>query len=405
MAVKLLGRSYRTKSGLFVRAEAELGLLTYSPFTGLTYAVHPSNAEDINLWLNFSCSEPPSEVFKASLGAGWDVPLEEGKQLHPQLLPTANAWNILPLPEKPILINWFLTGRCPLACKYCWAEDLMRQEHLEPGADEVRRIAQVILSYQPLVIVLTGGDPLFSPFLPDAIKALAGKCGIVIDTSGYTLNSKHLELFREHNVSVRISLDAERPKVNQAQRPLYSKYPSLPRSGKGTTEAAVEAICKCLDAGLSVTVQSVATKKTANDLLSLGDKLYRMGVRSWRVGKVAPSEARMDGYRLLIGSMMDDGRKVKGKKSQGPYEFIFNQLRDAYANSWHHSMAVQVMHNNIPNAVVLVGPDGIFYTESNVGIRKVILDTDHPKSPSAEAIRSRVNLSAHAERYLNLTTP
>ena len=45
-----------------------------------------------------------------------------------------------------------------------------------------------------------------------------------------------------------------------------------------------------------MTVQTVATKKNANDLVTLGDKLYRLGVRSWRIFKVAPSKASYDGY-------------------------------------------------------------------------------------------------------------
>ena len=279
----------------------------------------------------------------------------------------------------------------------------MRREEREPDRDGVVHIAKAILDYKPLVVVLTGGDPLFTPFLSTAIKSLYGKCGIVVDTSGYTFNDDHLELLKEYKVAIRISVDSERPKVNEAQRMLYKEYPNYVKSGKGTTEAALSTICKCLDAGLSVTVQSVATKKTANDLLSLGDKLYRLGVHSWRVGKVAPSESSMEGFLQLVGGHTDKGKKVKGPHADGPYEYVFKELQDAWNGSWKDGMTVQVLPNNVPNAVVLVGPDGTFYTESNTAIKKVVLDAENSKAPSYEAIRSKVNMLAHAERYLNLT--
>jgi MoaA/NifB/PqqE/SkfB family radical SAM enzyme len=248
------------------------------------------------------------------------VPLEKSIQRVPQLLPDRDAWSTLPVPRQPILINWLITGRCPLACRYCYAEDLMRNEALEPRSADIERIVESILSLNPLVVVVTGGDPLFSGHLAEAVHLLSGKVGIVVDTSGYTFTPKHLELFKRHNVSVRISLDSERPKVNQAQRPLYRGYPKLVNQGIPTAVAAVNTLCQCLDAGLCVTVQTVATKKNANDLVALGDKLYRLGVRSWRIFKVAPSKASYEGYTKLIGTVTDKGKKVTGKRARGPYD-------------------------------------------------------------------------------------
>ena len=281
----------------------------------------------------------------------------------------------------------------------------MRNDALEPKSQDIARTAKAILSLNPLVVVLTGGDPLFTPHIEDAVHLLSGKVGIVVDTSGYTFSAKHLELFKQHNVSVRISFDSERPKINQAQRPLYQGYPKLVRSGPPTAVAAVNALCQCLNTDISVTVQTVATKKTANDLVALGDKLFRLGVRSWRIFKVARSAARYDGYIKLVGTHTDKGKKFTAKKSGGPYEFNFRKVLAARVSYWQHKMAVQVTLNEKPNAVILVGPDGNFYTESNVSLGKVILDEESPRLPSLEAVRTKVNMLAHAERYLNLTMP
>src|ERR687898_259312 len=133
----------------------------------------------------------------------------------------------------------------------------MRDETLEPKSVDIERIVESILSLNPLVVVMTGGDPLFSGHLAEAAQLLSGKVDMVVDTSGYTFTPKHLELFKRHRVSVRISLDSERPKVNQAQRPLHPQYRKLAKLGVPTAVAAMNTLCQCLDTGLCVTVQTV----------------------------------------------------------------------------------------------------------------------------------------------------
>jgi MoaA/NifB/PqqE/SkfB family radical SAM enzyme len=280
----------------------------------------------------------------------------------------------------------------------------MRRDDLEPRQRDLRDIAKVILGLQPLAVVLTGGDPLFTSHLPAAIELLSGSVGIVLDTSGYTLTSQHIALFRKHGVTVRISLDSERPKVHEAQRPLSSRYPGFRRSGIGTLAAAIHALSACLDAGVPVAVQTVATKKTVNDLVSLGDKLYRLGVRSWRIFKVAPSAASMEGYTRLVGTHSDAGH-VMNKHSLGSYRYNFQRVLSARGTNWGDEMAVQVTHNETPNSVILVSPDGRFMTESNVGARKVLVDQARPRAPRLSSIRSSIDMAGHARRYLNLTTP
>lgn len=283
---------------------------------------------------------------------------------------------------------------CPLACRYCYAEDLMRNKNKEPKNENINRIAKAILFYKPLAVVLTGGDPLCSPYLLKAIRLLSGHTGIIVDTSANTFTTKHLSVFKKYNVVVRVSFDSEQPKINQKQRPIWSKDNRLQHNCVYTLDAAVKTLCDCLRKGITVVVQSVVTQYTANDLPALGNKLYRLGVHAWRVFKVQPSEKNMDGYKELIGSEDKQNRL---------YPHIFTELNKAYRNVWKKQMSLQITQNEIPNAVILVSPDGIFYTESNVRPGKVVLDEKNPTLPRPDILRNKVNIHAHAERYLNLT--
>lgn len=387
-----------TRAGIIIRYDAGEALFAFSPYTGLVYAVPEDHADDIISWLEGEGECP--DTYAGSLGVGWYMPTDSAVYGLHRLLPEMAKWRTAPVADRPIVINWLLTGNCPSACRYCYAEDLMRGRVAEPTACDIERIAARILSYSPLAVVLTGGEPLTSPYLVEAINALAGKTGIMVDTSGLPLTDEHIRIFQQYSVTVRISLDSERPKVNENQRPLRGRV-----QGLSATQSAVDAICRCLDAGLAVTVQSVATKKTANDLPALGDKLFRLGVTSWRVLKVAPSSTNLTQYRLLVGALTDKGTPVKGKLAHGPYDFVFDRLLQCATTRWKGKMAVQLSHNTSANEVVLVAPNGEFYTESTTSHEKILIDQKNPREPEPELLRRFVDIRAHTTRYLGVIPP
>ena len=77
----------KTNSGIFVRADKGLGLLAFSPYTGLIYAIHASQAREAIDWLERRRKEPPEETYRSSLGVGWDTNFSEARFLSPHLLP------------------------------------------------------------------------------------------------------------------------------------------------------------------------------------------------------------------------------------------------------------------------------------------------------------------------------
>lgn len=404
MAVASVQSPRVTQSGVTIRYDCGIdGLVCFVPQPGMIYALPQTESLRIAKWLDGDTSQDVADIYRVTLGQRALAPGQLAVFPAPQLLPDMSHWPTVGNPDWPLLVNWFITGRCPLACKYCYAEDLMRDDSTEPTPKQIPTIARAILRLKPVAVVLTGGDPLFSPNLEPAIEELSGRVGIIVDTSGFTLRDHHLDLFVKHNISLRVSLDSQMPADNDFQRPISPLYPKLVKHG-GTLASAVDAVCRALDCGIGVTVQSVATKKTANDLVGLGDVLCRLGVRSWRIFKVSPSTNSMEGYRALVGSHMDDGRPHKGKRRHGPYEHAFARVVKERETSWKGRMAVQVTMNDVPNSVILVTPDGRFVTESNTGRGKIELDPRNPRSPSKAAIHTMINMTGHAARYLNMTS-
>jgi MoaA/NifB/PqqE/SkfB family radical SAM enzyme len=379
----------QTKSGLFIRKDPGLGLLVFSPYSGLIFACKESDTIPVVNWLDKKTQNPPTHEYLKSLGIDWAISTEEAKYPKEHLLPNSDRWSV-PNAQKPILINWLITGNCPLECKYCYAEDLMRGKRKEPNESEICRIAKSILSYNPLVVVLTGGDPLVSLHLNLAIQLLYKKTGLILDTCGYTFADKHLKLFKKYGVFVRISLDSEIPRRNDKLRPVGQKRTNHNQKILSTTESAVSALNKCIRGHIPFAVQTVSTTLNRSDIPSLGDKLYRMGAKYWRILVVTPTGSNKEYYKQLIGDKRGQRRF---------WDIILKQVRSYYGNNGNRDMPVEVTPNSHPNAVILVAPDGVFCTEYK---EKVLLDDKVPKKPRLSVMFDKANRQTHAERYLNL---
>lgn len=383
--------SILTKSALVIRKDISFGDFIFSPYTGLIFASNTAFSKELISWLQkIPRSAPPTTAHLKALGPGWAIPLQEAEYPPQHLLPDSKNWNI-PNAKFPIIINWLLTGICAFDCGYCYAEDLMRGACSEPDELIVQRICKTILSYSPIAIVLTGGDPLLSPHLELALNLLAGKTGLIIDTSGYALTPKLIKLFKRFGVFVRISLDSELPRINDDLRPFLNKKAEL--KNDKASQIALKAICQLSDAGVPVSVQTVATKYNRSDLEPLGDKLFRIGVRAWRILMVAPSSKSITYYDTLRGTESGQNRFNK---------FIEQQIRTRHENGWNKGMGVQITHNREPNSVILVSPEGLFFTESPLEPGKVLIDPKNPKLPRLSLIHEKVDFSAHIKRYLSL---
>ena len=373
-----------SKSGLIVKDDSKLGLLVFSKYSGQFFVCHKSYKNIILEWLNGNNKKDIDQEIIAALGPGWMIPRREAIFPVKHFIPKNCSWGI-PIPTSPIVINWLLTGKCRNRCKYCYANDLMHGIRKEPSEKDLEGIIKNILYFNPLAVVITGGDPLLSPFLNTVIERLHNKTGIIIDTCGNSIDQKQAEIFKKYEVFVRISLDSEIPKINDKLRKSGNKNERneiIPSS-----KISLEAICELKKANVPIGVQTVATKYNRNDLHQFGIKLDKLGIYSWRILVVSKTKSNADIYNELIGD----------KKGQKRYtERIPIVKKYPYTNG----MAVQITNSYSANSVVLVSPDGTFLTESVMSPGKIELDSKYPKKPRKGKIFEMIDIPAHIERYL-----
>lgn len=376
----------KTKSGLFVRFDEGVGLFVFSPYTGLIYGVHKSDAEKIYCWLNGEI-EIDDETYINTLGIGFKKSIDSAEFGKYRLLPEPTRWADIVFSPQPLVINWLITGMCTHKCAYCYASDMMGENTSEPNKKDIEAIVNNILSYNPLVVVLTGGEPLGSPFFDIIVELLADKVGIIVDTNGYLYTQEHINIFKKKKVVVRISIDSQRPQVNDKLRPVKD---SKSKKQSGVLKA-IELLNSCLDNGIATIVHTVATKNNANDLSAMGEKFVCMGVKVWRI------------LRLSYANDKPSIQSDLGY-SQKQYLHFYNTIIRKSQRDWHNKMQVIIQQNleRERNSVVLVSANGKFMTESRVyGGGKILIDPDYISNPRIEIMNQRIDRWAHYNRYLN----
>lgn len=372
----------KTQTGLFLRLDTSGEVFVYSPYTGLFFScmAQAQDRQRLVEWLRGDSSSAPSERYAESIGAGWFVPLSRARYPRKHSFGAMKEREATWWPDHPLLINWFITGYCTYRCVYCYAQDLMEASRREPTASEIRQIAKRILAHNPLSVVLTGGDPLCSRHITAAIQSLHNKTAIIVDTNGSLLSREHIALFKEYRVFVRVSIDSERPQVNQRLR-------SPKDDGECTLTTALRCVDLCVRADVPVAIQTVITNRNLSDIESLLPKLMRLGIRGWRLLYLA-RHSRFPTYKAY---------EPNGKRF---YANIRDSLCVTNTRGWDENMWVQVVDSYEPKGVILVSPGGEFFTEEEGG--KVYLDRASPSQPSLDSLRRSINWHAHLDRYLGM---
>ncbi len=380
-----------TYSGHFYKLIPDFGILVYSPYNSLTYAIPEVLVKNTLSFLNGSKVRLPEEI-KNPLIQGWKKQKEPPHFSINHLLPDRTHWLNYSQPDEIITVNWFLTGKCNYKCGYCYASDLMHDFVVEPNKDDIKKIANQILDLNPLNIVLTGGEPLLSPHISYAIKLISKKAGIIIDTNGSYIDDEILEIIKENNIVVRISIDSPRPNQNIKHRIPNVKKASIYND-------VLRNISRCTEKGIPVIIQTVVSSINKNELEEFGEILIRLGINGWRLLKVQESKLNSLNYnRLMLGRT----KKIKDASEQLDYQI--DKIIKIHKARWDSKISLQVSKNssNDRNSVILVSPNGEFWTESKMQIAKILIDKHTPKSPNENLVFKKVNKFSHFSRYLNI---
>jgi radical SAM protein len=179
--------------------------------------------------------------------------------------------------EAPLLVFWESTKACPLACKHCRADAILKPLPGELTTSEGKNLIEQVAAFgnpTPL-LVITGGDPLMRRDLFELIDH-ARSNGVPVAVSpavSSNLSSEILKQLKDAGVkSISISLDGATAETHEEMRQI-----------PGNFAATVDAISRAVKAGLLVQVNTVVWRKNLRELPSIVKLITDLGIRIWEV--------------------------------------------------------------------------------------------------------------------------
>ncbi len=159
----------------------------------------------------------------------------------------------------PHVVAWNLTRRCNLECAHCY----ISAGPEESAADELAtaeclRIAGEILALNPApLFILSGGEPLLRPDLPEIARFASGRgATVVVGTNGTLLTDERIAELQDAGVTgVAVSVDSLEPKQHDAFR-----------HGPGSLAATTAALERLRRHRLDFIIQTTVTKKSRQAL-------------------------------------------------------------------------------------------------------------------------------------------
>lgn len=189
-----------------------------------------------------------------------------------------------------------LTGKCNLACQYCYAAEIEKTEMtLDIAISAVNLAAK--LAKEPFILQFSGGEPLLQTdiLLSTANYVNQNKIPALmqVQTNGILLNEKTAKSLLKQRVGIGISLDGK-PSVNDKLRPNID--------GRGCTAEIVYNVTKCQQQGLYVGITCVVNEHNADKLAEIVDMAYYMG----NVKRIGFDLLRSQGRAQALCQAVDD---------------------------------------------------------------------------------------------------
>lgn len=181
----------------------------------------------------------------------------------------------------PRLVAWEVTRACDLACVHCRA---VAQPHADPrqlSTEEAFRLVDDIATFQePVILILTGGDPLKRPDIFE-VAARASQAGlrVVMSPSGTHVTPASVrELKRVGVQRISVSLDGSTPELHDAFRQV-----------PGAFGAATQSLAYAREAGLPFQINTTVTRHNRHDLVDMLRLAVDLGAAAWDVFMLVPT--------------------------------------------------------------------------------------------------------------------
>ena len=184
----------------------------------------------------------------------------------------------------PRLVAWELTNRCNLRCRHCRAANAGESAPNELSTDEALVLVDQIASLKddkaPLILILSGGEPLVREDFLDVVRS-AVKHGlrVAVATNGTLVDDEMARTLKEEGVSrVSLSLDGVDAARHDAMRGLDGAYDML-----------LDAAARLRKAELPFQINTTVTINNVDQLPGIMDLVPKLGAMEHHVFMFVPT--------------------------------------------------------------------------------------------------------------------
>jgi AdoMet-dependent heme synthase len=213
--------------------------------------------------------------------------------------------------ERPRLVFWELTTGCNLRCVHCRASatELMSPEDLDYS--EACAVIDQIAEYAPLILVLSGGEPLWRADVFDlAAHARAKNLRVALATNGTLIKRGVAERIRDTGIArVSISLDG-------ADAATHDGF----RGHQGAFDAAVAGLRHLKTAGVSTQINTTISHRNAHQLPEILKLALELGVDAFHLFLLVP---------VGCGLTIAEQESVQGEEAERILNWFYDRSLDS----------------------------------------------------------------------------
>ena len=210
------------------------------------------------------------------------------------------------LPYRPRLVFWELTKGCNLRCVHCRATATELSSPDDLSYEESVQIIDQLAEYAPLILVLSGGEPLFrGDLFRLARRATERGIRVALGTNGTLITADVARKIKEAGIRrVAISLDG-------ADAATHDSFRGIP----GAFDRAIEGFQHLKRLGMSMQINTSVAKHNAAQLPQTLDLALRLGADAFHLFLLVP---------VGCGVQIADKQMIESEQ----YEQILNWLYD-----------------------------------------------------------------------------
>jgi AdoMet-dependent heme synthase len=212
---------------------------------------------------------------------------------------------------KPRLVFWELTTGCNLRCIHCRANatELMSPHDLSYA--ECRGVIDQIAQFAPLILVLSGGEPLWRRDVFDLAEYATSKnIRVALATNGTLVDEAMAHRIKDAGIErVAISLDGSDHQTHDSFR-----------GHAGAFEAAIYGI-KCLkEIGVSTQINTTASQHNAHQLPDILKLAQALGVDAFHLFLLVP---------VGCGLTIAEDQSIQGEESEKILNWFYDRSLDS----------------------------------------------------------------------------